>query len=104
MNTFMKGFSDELEKLSGAVSSVGKWAIEKPWRRILIPAFIGHAGYKGTKAALKGGRRRVIAARGGRPSKAWYIDYHRALGLPKKLTKLQLQRLSRSFARYRERQ
>jgi len=106
MNPFMNGFSDEIEKLSGVVKTItgaGKWAIKRPWRRILLPLAIGTAGYAGAEAALKGGKERVIAARAGQPSKAWFINYHKALGLPTRMTKLERERLSRNFARYRER-
>jgi hypothetical protein len=110
MNPFMDGFTDELEKLALAKSvgkgavALGKWVAKSPWRRGLLPAIIGHAGYTGAKAALKGGKQRVIAARPGQPSRAWFINYHRALGLPRRMTKLQRERMSRAFARYRERQ
>jgi hypothetical protein len=109
MNSFMAGFADELEKIAlvgGVVKSVGKagkWAIKSPWRRIFLPLAIGSAGAEGVSAALRGGKQRLIAARPGQPSKAWFINYHKALGLPRKMTKLERQRLSRNFARYRER-
>ena len=100
----MEGFSDEIEKLGGVIGAAGKagkWALKSPWRRIGIPAFVGAAGYAGAKAS--GGDNREIAASSSGPSRAWYINYHKALGLPKKMTKLEREHLSRNFARYRER-
>jgi len=102
MSHFLDGFSDELEKLAGALSTTGKWLIKKPWRRIGIPLFVGGSGVMGALAASKGGKKRAIAASPGRPSRAYYTNYHRALGT-KRMSKLQEARLSRAFARHRER-
>ncbi|MHC4644896.1 MAG: hypothetical protein ACYTBJ_05310 [Planctomycetota bacterium] len=109
MNPFMEGFADELEKLAliggvaRAAGKAGKWAIKKPMRRIALPAFFAMGSVEAAKAISRRGKHRLATRGPGQPSKAWYINYHKALGLPKRLTKLQEQRLSRNFARYRER-
>jgi len=101
MNTFFEGFWDELEKIGGigsAAVGLGKFIAKHPWAT-LNTAMIGSAGLAGARAAKSGGRAIAASSRG--PSKAWYIDYHKALGLPKRMSKLEEQRLSRNFARYR---
>ncbi len=95
MSIFLDGFSDELVKVAG---------IGNLFWRGLTAYTIGSAGYKGYRAA-KAGRsaKRWIPASGGSPSRAWYINYHRALGLPRRMSKLERERQSLNFARYRER-
>jgi len=94
MSVFMNGFSDELMKTAGIGSLLWKG---------LTAYTIGSAGYKGYKAA-KAGRnfKKWIPASGGSPSRAWYINYHKALGLPRKMSKLERRRQSLNFAKYRE--
>lgn len=102
MNPFYAGFSDELEKLAagglvGAAKSIGKLLIKHPGKA-LTTAFVGAGGIAGAKAAR---RTRRIAASSRGPSKAWYVDYNKAVGLPKRLTRVQEERMSRHFAPYR---
>jgi len=94
MSIFLDGFSDEMIKFAGIGSLVSKG---------LTAYFIGSAGYKGYKAAKAGGAiKKWIPASGGSPSNAWRINYHRALGLPRKMSKLERRRQSINFAKYRE--
>lgn len=97
MNPFVDGFSDELTKLALAkglasgVAGLGKFLWRHP---IIASGAIG--GTMGGYAAAKGaaGARRAI--RGIRPGKAYYINWHRALGIPRgRMTKLQRRRLFR---------
>ena len=106
MTPFMEGFSDELEKLA-AIGTVLKGAkglggliLRHPWKA-LTAASVGAAGIAGARAATSARERRIAANSRG-PSKSWYINYHKALGLPERLSKLEEERLSRHFARYRE--
>jgi hypothetical protein len=104
MSHFIDGFSSELEKLAvvGAAKSLGKLIMKHPMKALTV-GLVGAAGVAGARSASSAKKRRIAASSRG-PSKAWYVNYHKALGLPKKLTKLQRQRLSRNFARYREKQ
>ena len=113
MSAFNDGFTSELVKLGGiggALAGAGKWVGKDPFRRGVFPAltglFVGGAGYAGAKAA-QNKKQRLIKARvvNGRvmPSAAVTHDYHAALGMKKNPTKLQKERQSVNFARYRER-
>lgn len=102
---FVSAFSDELEKIAlvgGAVKGVGKllkWIAKSPFKRGLIPAWVGVAGAEGALAAREPARRILASSRG--PSRAWASNYSQLLG-QKGLSKLERERLSRHFARYRE--
>jgi hypothetical protein len=106
MNIF-EGFFDEIEKLgglAGAALGAGKFVAKHPWS-FLNAALIGAGGLAGVQAAKAArGSGRAIASSSQGPSKAWYVDYHKALGLPKRMSKLEEQNLSRNFARYRGRE
>lgn len=105
MNAFNIGFTDELVKLGGALGSAAKWVGKSPLKRGVFPALtallVGSAGYAGVKASQQR-KRRVIRARPGRPTQAVMTDYHSALGLKKRPTRLQRRRMSRNLpSRYR---
>jgi hypothetical protein len=108
MSHFIDGFSDELEKLAvvGAVAkgakALGKLIMKHPGKALTV-GLVGAGGVAGALAASSARKRRIAASSRG-PSEAWYVNYHKALGLPRQLTKLERERLSRHFARYRERQ
>lgn len=109
MTSLLIGFSDELEKIAligGAVKGVGKgvgkllgWISKKPFKRGLLPGWVIASGVEGMRAAKGPGRRILASSRG--PSQAWTINYSNLLGR-KNLSKLERERLSRHFARYRE--
>lgn len=103
MSAFIDGFSDELEKFSGAISSAAKWAIKSPFWRVLAPAMVIGAGVSGARAVGNKEKRAIIASSKG-PSQAALINYHKALGLPERRSKLQAENESINFARYREKQ
>lgn len=108
MSTFMDGFTDELEKLGGVASAAGKavsYVAKHPLKTIGTALLVGapaYAGYQGAKGAWSKKKERVIHARPGRPSQLWGINFNRLIG-KKQLSKLEKERLSRHFARYRER-
>ena len=110
MSTFNDGFTSELVKLSGVVGGAAKWVAKKPVTRGIFPALtallIGKAGYAGMEAS-KNKKRRIIQAgvRNGRvlPGPMASVDWHNALGIKKKPSRLKLIHNSRNFNRGRER-
>lgn len=95
MTPFVKGFGDELEKLS-IVSAVakggakaGKFLLKHPWKA-LGALFIGGAAVEGARKA----RQARSAPKNIRPSRAYYTNFHRALGVPRgQMTELRKRRL-----------
>ena len=95
MTPFMIGFGDELEKLAivSAIAkggiSLGKTILKNPMKA-LGALFIGGSAVEGAKRARQAGRTRKSI----RPSRAYYTNYSRALGIPRgRMSKLQEQRL-----------
>ena len=102
---FIDSFTDELEKIAlvgSALKGIGGAIVRHPGKAFL-GTLLGLGAYQGAKAAA-GRRGKRIAASPSGPSKAWYINYHKALGLPRRLTAPQRERLHRYFAKYREKQ
>lgn len=95
MIPFMKGFGDELEKLA-LVSSIakggaglGKLLLKHPWKA-LSAVFLGGSAVEGARAA----RQARGVPKSIRPSRSFYTNYSRALGIPKgELTESQKRRL-----------
>lgn len=98
MTPFLDGFADELEKLA-IVKRVGKYVAKHPLKSLMYGA-LGYATYRGAREGVKKKRRIGATARG--PSKAWYANMHKALGLPMRETKHQRYRRSFHFPRWRE--
>lgn len=95
MTPFVKGFSEELEKLAivSAVAkggaSLGKLLLKHPGKA-LGALFIGGGAVEGARKARQARR----TPKSIRPSRAYYTNYSRALGIPReRMTKLQRQRL-----------
>ena len=95
MTPFIHGFSDELEKLAivGAVAKggagIGKAILKRPLHA-LGALFVGGAAVEGAKQARRASRVRKSI----RPSRSYYTDYYRALGIPRgRMTKRQRQRI-----------
>lgn len=95
MTPFMTGFGDELEKLA-IIGAIGKGAaglggalIRNPGKA-LTALFVGAGAVEGARMARKAGKER----KGIRPSRAYYTNYNRALGIPRgRMTRLQKQRV-----------
>lgn len=95
MTPFTHGFCDELLKLGGVLGGVAKGGKFLGKRFMKHPFFYGSGGigaYSGIRAAQKPKQRR-IQARAGRPSQAYYINYHPLIG-PVRQTKAQRRRES----------
>jgi hypothetical protein len=95
MTPFMSGFGDELEKLAivGAIGKgavgLGKTVLKHPFKAFTA-LLIGGSAVEGAKQARKAGKTRKSI----RPSRAYYTNYSRALGIPRgRMSKLQEQRL-----------
>lgn len=103
MSAFIDGFSDELEKVA-LVGGLAKGIVSKLGISGLLGlGFVGYGGYQGAKAARNAGKKNYIPASNGRPSRAWAINYHRALGMKRNMSKLERRNQSINFAKYRER-
>jgi hypothetical protein len=110
MTPFHHGFSDELLKLAIAgkiakgiaskAANVPGWLLRHP-RTSIYTLLTAPAAYAGAKAGVKTSPR--VLAKPGKPTPAYYIDYHKAMGIPKKRTPRQKFLESRYFSKYRER-
>lgn len=95
MTPFIAGFSDELEKIAiaSALARGGAGAVKtliKNPGKVLTGLFIGAGAYEGAKQARKAGKTR----KGLRPSRAYYTNYSRALGVPRgRMSRLKRRRL-----------
>lgn len=95
MTPFIRGFGDELEKLAiisdvaKGGKRVGKLLLKHPWKA-LGALMIGGGAIEGARRA----RQARSAVKSIRPSRAFYTNYSKALGIPRgRLTELQKRRL-----------
>lgn len=106
MNHFTRGFGDELVKLSGALSSIGRFAIKHPMLALGVPFVVGGtalAAKRGYSKGRKGGEGARYLEAGYDPisrrattSRAAYTNYNPLFDRSKPTSK-QLKRISGKY-------